>query len=214
MLYAANSSSAWKNERQQGAALTSATFSYFSFYFVKTLKSSRFSSYWTAVAFRQRGTFKIKVRCHSTRTTVALKGGKFKTIWRSKLNWSICLKKYLYNMNWTYNDMFLTFSMYWLWKHWKVAVSNRKYTITLDELHFTPDLSDSNQPGTFKLTNHSWKFNAPSLLLTFPVQSGCCTEKSPVCGLSCFLLTVGGGWDREGKLQMFLDPTAAVPAGQ
>lgn len=96
-------------------------------------------------------------------------------------------------MNWTYNDMFLTFSMYWLWKHWKVAVSNRKYTITLDELHFTSDLSDSNQPGTFKLTNHSWKFNAPSFLLTFPVQSGCCNEKSPVCGLSCFLLTVGGG---------------------
>lgn len=174
MLYAANSGSAWKNERQQGAALTSATFSYFSFYFVKTLKSSRFSSYWAAVAFRQRGTFRIKVRCHSTRTTVALKGGSFKTKWRSKLNCkSICLKKkectYIYNMNWTYNDMYLTLSMYWLWKHWKVAVSNRKYPITLGELHFTSDLSDSNQPGTFKLTNHSWKFNAPSFLLTFPV---------------------------------------------
>lgn len=106
MLYAANSGSAWKNERQQGAALTSATFSYFSFYFVKTLKSSRFSSYWAAVAFRQRGTFRIKVRCRSTRTTVALKGGSFKTKWRSKLNCkSICLKKksvyiyiYIYNM--------------------------------------------------------------------------------------------------------------------
>lgn len=71
-------------------------------------------------------------------------------------------------------------------------MSNRKYTITLGELHFTSDLSDSNQPGTFKLTNHSWKFNAPSFLLTFPVQSGCCNEKSPVCGLSCFPLTVGG----------------------
>lgn len=109
-------------------------------------------------------------------------------------------RKYLYNMNWTYNDMFLTFSMYWLWKHWKVAVSNRKYTITLDELHFTSDLSDSNQPGTFKLTNHSWKFNAPSFLLTFPVQSGCCNEKSPVCGLSCFLLTVGGGGGQGEKV--------------
>lgn len=61
----------------------------------------------------------------------------------------------------------------------KVAVSNRKHTITLVELHFTSYLSGSNQPGTFKLTNHSCKFNARSFLLTFPSSLDVVMRKVP-----------------------------------
>lgn len=81
------------------------------------------------------------------------------------------------------------------------------------QLNFTlrSTRATQNQPGTFKLTNHSSKFNARTFLTSFLARSGCFLPEKH--RLRTKLLHFDGE-GRRGKLQMFLGRTAAVPAGQ
>lgn len=199
---ASSTETAWSEEKQQRAAVPSPTFNWF---YLETLKTSYFLGIKQQSHFRDRywGTFKVKVRCHSTRTTRSLKVARLilLILWCENLSWYKLKIKIVGNIN----------LMYWLRTHCNLTVffegENRKRTATLDELHLTSDLSDSNQPGTFKISNHSWKLIARSFLLTFELSGCFLWEKSR---LRTKLLHFGG----KGKLQMFLAPTAAVPAGQ